>query len=90
MTDPTDERLLELANTTGLLATIRLAAACHPDRISTQESTAPANAALLRFARAVLAEEAEERDPHPYDEILDLYDALAAQHSGCVYHGPNQ
>jgi hypothetical protein len=57
MTDLTDERLLELAHTTGLLAGIRLAAACHPDRIPMGESTAPANAALLRFARAVLAEE---------------------------------
>lgn len=52
----TDERLLELANTTGLLAGIRLAAACHPDRVTLVESTAPANAALLRFARAVLSE----------------------------------
>ncbi len=59
MTDPTDEHLLELAHTTGLLCGIRLAGACHPDRVPLAESTAPANAALLRFARAVLSEAAK-------------------------------
>lgn len=52
----TDEQIMVIANRTNLLAGIRLAAACHPDRVPMAEATMPANTALLAFARAVLQE----------------------------------
>lgn len=54
MTDPTDTQLFEEAIACGLIAHIRLAAACHPDKIKLEEVCSPANAALIVFARAVL------------------------------------
>lgn len=51
---PTDCQLFEEAIACGLITHIRLAAACHPDRVSLEEVCSPANAALIVFARAVL------------------------------------
>lgn len=55
MTDPTDTQLFEEAIACGLITHIRLAAACHPDKIKLEEVCSPANAALIVFARNVLA-----------------------------------
>lgn len=55
MTDPTDTQLFEEAIASGLVTHIRLAAACHPDKIKIEEVCSPANAALIVFARNVLA-----------------------------------
>ena len=54
-TSPTDSQLFEEAIACGLVAHIRLAAACHPDKIKLEEVCSPANAALIVFARNVLA-----------------------------------
>lgn len=51
---PTDSQLFEEAIACGLVTHIRLAAACHPDKIKLEEVCSPANAALIVFARAVL------------------------------------
>ena len=50
----TDDDILLIAERTGLLAGIRLAAACHPDRVPIAEATTPAHTALLQFAHALL------------------------------------
>jgi hypothetical protein len=52
---PTDTQLFEEAIACGLVTHIRLAAACHPDKIKLEEVCSPANAALIVFARNVLA-----------------------------------
>lgn len=52
---PTDSQLFEEAIACGLVSHIRLAAACHPDKIKLEEVCSPANAALIVFARNVLA-----------------------------------
>lgn len=52
---PTDTQLFEEAIACGLVTHIRLAAACHPDKIKFEEICSPANAALIVFARNVLA-----------------------------------
>ena len=54
-TPPTDNQLFEEAIACGLVTHIRLAAACHPDKIKLEEACSPANAALIVFARNVLA-----------------------------------
>lgn len=54
-TSPTDAQLFEEANQCGLLACIRLAAACNPEQVKLEEICSPANTALIAFARNVLA-----------------------------------
>jgi hypothetical protein len=54
-TSPSDAQLFEEAIASGLITHIRLAAACHPDKIKLEEICSPANAALIVFARNVLA-----------------------------------
>lgn len=54
-TVPTDSQLFEEAIASGLVTHIRLAAACHPDKIKLEEVCSPANAALIVFARNVLS-----------------------------------
>lgn len=51
----TDTQLFEEAIACGLVTHIRLAAACHPDKVKLEEVCSPANAALIVFARNVLA-----------------------------------
>jgi hypothetical protein len=51
----TNTQLFEEAIACGLITHIRLAAACHPDKIKLEEVCSPANAALIVFARNVLA-----------------------------------
>lgn len=55
VTRPTDSQLFEEAIASGLVTYIRLAAACHPDKIKLEKVCSPANAALIVFARNVLA-----------------------------------
>lgn len=84
---PTDAELFEEAIACGLVTHIRLAAACHPDKIKLEEVCSPANAALLVFARKVLDRWGDASDEA--SEILDYYSRLAAQHAGkAVFHDP--
>ena len=54
MTTPTDNQLFEEAIACGLVSCIRLAAACHPEKVELEEICSPANTALITFARSVL------------------------------------
>lgn len=54
MTVPTDTELFEEAHRCGLVSHVEIAAACHPDKVHTRTVCAPANAAMIVFARRVL------------------------------------
>lgn len=83
MTTPTDTQLFEEAIACGLVSHIRLAAACHPEKIGLEEVCSPANAALIVFARRVLERWGADA---AIDEVLERYETLANQTTGCFFH----